>query len=32
VCDINASSEYIISRECHWKDVLLSREFGYNHN
>ena len=32
VCDINASSEFIISRECHWKDVLLSREFGYNHN
>lgn len=32
VCDINASSEYILSRECHWKSVLLSREFGYNYN
>lgn len=32
VCDINASSEFIISRECHWKNILLSREFGYNHN
>ena len=32
VCDINAGSEYIISRESHWKDVLLSRDFGYNHN
>ncbi|TWU59513.1 hypothetical protein V7x_56130 [Crateriforma conspicua] len=32
VCDINASSDYIISREGHWKDVLLSREFGYNRN
>jgi len=32
VCDINSSSDYIISREGHWKSVLLSREFGYNHN
>ena len=32
VCDINSGSDYIISRECHWKNVLLSREFGYNHN
>jgi hypothetical protein len=31
-CDIYSSSEYIISRECHWKNVLLSREYGYNHN
>jgi len=32
VCDINASDEYIISREAHWKNVLCSREFGYNIN
>lgn len=32
VCDINASDDYIITRESHWKDVLLSREFGYNRN
>jgi hypothetical protein len=32
VCDINASSDYIISRESHWKDVLMSREFGLNAN
>jgi len=32
VCDINASPDYVISRECHWKEVLLSREFGYNDN
>ena len=32
VCDINASADYIISRESHWKDALLSREFGYNYN
>src|SRR5262245_53551597 len=32
VCDINASDEYILSRESHWKDVLLTREFGLNWN
>ncbi len=32
VCDINADSDYIISRESHWKDVLMSREFGLNDN
>ncbi|NUQ62869.1 MAG: GIY-YIG nuclease family protein [Pirellulales bacterium] len=32
VCDISASDDFIISRESHWKDVLLSREFGYNCN
>lgn len=32
VCDINASPDFIVSRECHWKKVLLSREFGYNYN
>lgn len=32
VCDINASSDFVISRESHWKDVLLSRKFGLNAN
>ena len=32
VCDLNASNDYIIARETHWKDVLRSREFGYNEN
>ena len=32
VCDINANPDYIISRESHWKDVLMSREFGLNRN
>ena len=32
VSDLNANEEYVISRESHWKDVLRSREFGYNRN
>lgn len=32
VCDINADKDYIISRESHWKNVLLTREFGLNWN
>ncbi len=32
VCDINASDDYILSRESHWKDALLTREFGLNCN
>ena len=32
VCDINASDDYILSRESHWKDILLTREFGLNLN
>ena len=32
VCDINSSDEQIISRETHWKKVLMSREFGLNKN
>ncbi len=32
VCDINSSSDYVIGRECHWKKILLSREFGLNWN
>jgi hypothetical protein len=32
VTDLNASTEYITSREVHWKDVLLTRQYGYNSN
>lgn len=32
VCDLNASKNYILSREAHWKNVLRSREFGLNSN
>jgi hypothetical protein len=32
VCDLNANDEQIMRREKYWKDVLLTREFGYNTN
>lgn len=32
VFDLNTSEDYALSREGHWKDVLRSREFGYNGN
>lgn len=32
VCDITSSPAYVVSRETHWKNVLLSREFGLNWN
>ena len=32
ICDLNASKDYIISRESHWKNVLLTRKFGLNKN
>jgi hypothetical protein len=32
VCDINANPAYVISRESHWKKVLMTREFGLNRN
>ncbi len=32
VTDLNANKDYIISRESHWKKVLMSRKFGYNRN
>jgi len=32
VCGINANPEDVIARECHWKDVLMTREFGLNWN
>ncbi len=30
--NINTDKDEIIRREAHWKNVLLSREFGYNKN
>ncbi len=32
VSDLNANDDQIISRENHWKNLLMSREFGYNQN
>ncbi|MBQ7924636.1 MAG: GIY-YIG nuclease family protein [Clostridia bacterium] len=32
VCNMNLGNEYIIERETHWKEVLLTRRFGLNKN
>ena len=32
VCNMNLGSEHIIARETHWKEVLLTREYGLNKN
>ena len=32
VIDLNASIDYVTARECHWKDALLTRQYGYNSN
>ena len=32
VCNMNLGNEYIIGRETHWKEVLLTRRFGLNKN
>ena len=32
VCDLNSSDDYVIGREGHWKQVLMTREFGLNRN
>ena len=32
VCNMNLGNEYIINRETHWKEVLLTRRFGLNKN
>ena len=29
---MNLGNDYIIERESYWKDVLLTREFGFNNN
>jgi hypothetical protein len=32
VFSLNTHKDVIFNRECHWKDVLLSRQHGYNKN
>jgi hypothetical protein len=32
VLNFNTPDDVIIGRESQWKDVLLSRQFGYNRN
>ncbi len=32
VCDLNVNQDFIAERETYWKNVLCSREFGYNEN
>ena len=32
ICNMSLGNEYIIERETHWKNVLLTREFGLNKN
>ncbi len=32
VCNMNLGNEYIIARETHWKEVLMTRKFGLNKN
>jgi hypothetical protein len=32
IADLQDSGDQICVRECHWKNVLMSREFGYNAN
>ncbi len=32
VCNMNIGDTYIINREKHWKNILMTRTFGYNLN
>ena len=32
ICNMSLGNEHILSREKHWKDVLLTRQFGLNKN
>lgn len=32
VCNMNLGDNYIIERETHWKNILLTRKFGLNEN
>ncbi len=32
ICNMNLGNEYIISRENHWKEILMTRKFGLNDN
>jgi hypothetical protein len=32
VCDLTESSDFVIGRESHWKEVLQTRDHGLNRN
>lgn len=32
ICNMSLGNEYIISRENHWKQILMTRKFGLNRN
>ena len=32
ICNMSLGTEYILSRENHWKEVLMTRQFGLNKN
>lgn len=32
ICNMSLGNEYILSRENHWKEVLMTRQFGLNRN
>lgn len=32
ICNMNLGNEYVIQRETHWKETLLTRRFGLNKN
>lgn len=32
ICNMNLGNEYILQRETHWKEILLTRIFGLNQN
>lgn len=32
ICNMNLGNEYVISRETHWKNTLMTRQFGLNKN
>jgi hypothetical protein len=32
ICDLISTKDEVLARESHWKNILLSREFGYNGN
>lgn len=32
ICNMNLGNDYIISRENHWKEILMTRKFGLNDN
>jgi hypothetical protein len=32
IADMQASQQYVVSRECYWKDLLQTRTHGYNAN